>query len=215
VEGSIMGFANWYDEHIVPRFIKCACSAESIMDLRKQVVPLASGAVFEIGCGGGINQQLYDPAHITSYSGLDPSAKGLDFARAEAAKKGWQADIRQGEGESLPFGDASFDTAVCTFTMCSVRDQVRVLSELRRILRPEGRLLYAEHGRSPDVKVAKWQDRIDPLWSRIAGGCHITRPVAAAVKAAGFAGEPAGARYNDGMPRWAGWVEWGVAVKAG
>jgi ubiquinone/menaquinone biosynthesis C-methylase UbiE len=209
-----VGFAKWYDDHIVPRFIKCACSAESIMDLRKQVVPLASGAVFEIGCGGGINQQLYDPARISSYAGLDPSAKGLDYARAEAARKGWQVDIRQGEGEALPFADASFDTAVCTFTMCSVADQTQTLKELRRVLKPGGRLLYAEHGRAPDPAVAKWQDRIDPLWSKLAGGCHITRPVTSAVTAAGFSAEPIGQHYTEKMPRWAAWMEWGVAVKA-
>ncbi len=209
-----MGFANWYDEHIVPRFIKCACSAESIMDLRKQVVPLASGAVFEIGCGGGINQQLYDSARISSYAGLDPSAKGLEYARAEAAKKGWKADIRQGEGEALPFADGSFDTAVCTFTMCSVADQTRTLSELRRVLKPGGRLLYAEHGRAPDAPVAKWQERIDPVWSKLMGGCHIIRPVTSAVAAAGFTAEPLGQRYTPKMPRWASWMEWGVAVRA-
>ena len=210
-----MGFANWYDDHVVPRFIKCACSAESIMDLRKQVVPLARGAVFEIGCGGGINQQLYDPAQVSSYAGLDPSAKGLDYARAEAAKKGWAADIRQGTGEALPFVDASFDSAVCTFTMCSVADQAQVLAELRRVLRPGGRLLYAEHGRAPDAPVAKWQDRIDPLWSKLMGGCHITRPVTAAIAAAGFTAEPLGRQYSPKRPRWAAWMEWGVAVKAG
>lgn len=210
-----MGFASWYDEHVVPRFIKCACSADAIMDLRRHVVPLARGDVFEIGCGGGINQALYDPAQIGSYAGLDPSAKGLDYARAEAAKKGWAADIRQGAGEALPFADESFDTVVCTFTLCSVADQAQTLKELRRVLRPGGRLLYAEHGRAPDPGVAKWQDRIDPIWSKLAGGCHITRPISAAVQAAGFAGEAAGKRYNKGMPRWAGWVEWGEGVKAG
>ena len=83
-----MGFANWYDEHVVPRLIRCACSGPAIMKLREQVVPLASGAVFELGCGGGLNQRFYDPARISSYAGVDPSAKGLEFARAEAERKG-------------------------------------------------------------------------------------------------------------------------------
>jgi ubiquinone/menaquinone biosynthesis C-methylase UbiE len=210
-----MGFAKWYDEHIVPRFIKCACSAESIMALREQVVPLASGSVFEIGCGGGINQRYYDPARVSAYAGMDPSAKGLDYAREAAAAKGWQADIRAGFGEAVPFGDAAFDTVVCTFTMCSVQDQMQTLKELRRVLKPGGQLLFAEHGRAPDADVAKWQDRIDPVWSRISGGCHIVRPVSGAVAATGFAVEPIGKRYTPKMPRWAAWMEWGVAVKAG
>lgn len=209
-----MGFGSWYEDHIVPRFIQCACSAPGIMKLREQVVPLASGAVFEIGCGGGINQPFYDRAKVTSFAGMDPSAKGLDYARAAAAERGWAADIRAGVGEAIPFDDASFDSVVCTFTLCSVSDQAQTLKELRRILKPGGQLLYAEHGRAPDAGVRKWQDRIEPLWKRLAGGCHLTRPVNGAVDAAGFAVHGMGERYTPKVPRWAGWMEWGEAVKA-
>ncbi len=118
-------------------------------------------------------------------------------------------------GEAIPFGDGEFDTVVCTFTLCSVGDQARTLEELRRILKPGGRLLYAEHGRAPDAGVQKWQDRIEPVWKRLAGGCHLTRPVTAAIAAAGFQAHEAGERYTPKMPRWAGWMEWGEAVKAG
>jgi ubiquinone/menaquinone biosynthesis C-methylase UbiE len=209
-----MGFASWYDEHVVPRFIKCACSAPAVMALREKVVPLASGSVFEIGCGGGINQVLYDAARITSYSGMDPSAKGLEFARRAAAAKGWQADIRQGFGEAIPFPDASFDCVVCTFTLCSVGDQAQTLSELRRILKPGGRLLFGEHGRAPDASVQKWQDRIEPVWKRLAGGCHLTRPVTSAIEAAGFRSTSHGERYAPQTPKFAGWMEWGEAIRA-
>lgn len=209
-----MGFATWYDEHVVPRIIRCACSSPAIMKLREKVVPLASGRVFEIGCGGGINQQFYDPAQISGFSGMDPSIKGLDFARAAATNKGWQADIRQGFGEAIPFEDASFDSVVCTFTLCSVTDQAQTLAELRRILKPGGQLLYAEHGRAPDAGVAKWQDRIEPVWKKIAGGCHLTRPVTSAVKRSGFTVMTQGERYAPKTPRFAGWVEWGQAHKA-
>lgn len=210
-----MGLAQWYDEHIVPRFIQCACASPAIAALREKVVPLASGAVFEIGCGGGMNQPYYDPARITSFAGMDPSAKGLDYAREAVASKGWTADVRQGFGEAIPFDDASFDTVVCTFTLCSVADQAQTLKELRRILKPGGRLLYAEHGKAPDAAVQKWQDRIEPVWKRLAGGCHLTRPVTAAIAAGGFETHEAGERYTPKMPRWAGWMEWGEAVKAG
>lgn len=210
-----MGFANWYDEHVVPRFIKCACSAPAIMALREKVVPLAAGRVFEIGCGGGINQAFYDPLRISSYAGMDPSAKGLDFARAAAAEKGWQADIRHGFGEAIPFADESFDCVVCTFTLCSVGDQAQTLKELRRILRPGGSLLYAEHGRAPDPSVQKWQDRIEPLWKKLAGGCHLTRPVINAIAGAGFADLTHDQRYAPATPRFAGWIEWGEAVRTG
>lgn len=210
-----MGFAKWYDEHVVPRFIQCACSSPAIMKMREKVVPLATGKVFEIGCGGGINQPFYDPAKVTSFAGMDPSAKGLDYARAAATRRGWQTDIRQGFGEAIPFADDSFDTVVCTFTLCSVCDQAQTLRELRRILKPGGRLLYAEHGRAPDPGVQKWQNRIEPLWKRLAGGCHLTRPISSAVAAQGFAMNVLGQRYAPGMPRFAGWLEWGEAVKSG
>ena len=201
----------WYDERVVPRLIKCACSSPAIMQLRQQVVPLASGAVFELGCGGGINQQLYDPARVTSYAGMDPSAKGRDYARAAAQNAGRVAEICGGLGEAIPYGDASFDCVVCTFTLCSVDDAGQVLRELRRVLKPGGRLLYAEHGRAPDAGVAKWQNQIEPVWKRFAGGCHLTRPIGSAIATGGFDVTALGARYAPKTPRFAGWMEWGEA----
>jgi len=210
-----VGLANWYDEHIVPRFIKCACSAPAIMRLREAVVPLASGRVFEIGCGGGINQQFYDPARVTGFAGMDPSAKGLEFTRAAVAGKGWEADVRRGFGEAIPFEDASFDCVVCTFTLCSVGSQEQTLAELRRILKPGGRLLYAEHGQAPDPAVQKWQRRIEPVWKRLALGCHLTRPIGAPIAQAGFSLNVLGQRFAPGTPRFAGWMEWGEAQRIG
>jgi len=210
-----MGFASWWDAHAVPRLIKIACSSPQIMKLRSNVVPLASGDVFEIGCGGGINQQFYNADAITKYAGIDPGGKLLEYTRAEAEKKGWQADIRDGIGEAIPFDDESFDTAVCTYTMCSVQDQAKVVQEMRRILRPGGRLLFLEHGRAPDASVAKWQDRIEPIWKPIGGGCHLTRPITSAVKDGGFEVEELGALYAPKTPRPMGWMEWGVGFKAG
>lgn len=208
-----MGLKAFWDAHVVPRMIKCACASENIMELRAGVVPRAQGRVFEIGCGGGLNQQFYDPARVTGFAGIDPSDKLLDYAREAAARKGWKADIRQGVGEDIPFGDETFDTAVCTFTLCSVDDPAKVLSELRRILKPEGTLLFLEHGRSPEASVARWQQRIEPVWKPLMGGCHLARAVTAPVLAAGFQVEHPGHQYMERMPKWASWMEWGTAVK--
>jgi SAM-dependent methyltransferase len=207
-----MGLGAFWDRHMVPRIIRTCCGAPGIMDLRAQLVPRARGDVFEIGCGGGLNQQFYDAPAIASFAGIDPSAKLLEFAREEAARKGWAADIRAGVGEDIPFASASFDTVVCTYTLCSVKDQRQVLGELKRILRPGGTLLFLEHGRAPDTPVQRWQDRIEPLWKPIAGGCHLTRPVTASVREAGFAVQPLGQAYMPKAPRWAGWMEWGAAT---
>lgn len=210
-----MGLGSWYERTIMPKLISCACSQGQVMKRRAAVVPKARGDVFELGCGGGINQEFYDRSAVTSYAGIDPHEALLEGARAAAQTKGWPADIRSGVGESIPFPDSFFDTVVCTFTLCSVQDPGRVLSELRRILRPGGQTLFLEHGRAPDATVAKWQDRIEPLWKPMAGGCHLTRPITSAVSASGFEVEPVGEGYTPGAPRFAGWMEWGVARKVG
>lgn len=208
-----MGLAGWWNERIVPRFIRCACSSPVIMELREQVVPLARGAVFEIGCGGGINQQFYDRRRITRFAGMDPSRKGLDYARAALCAAGVEGELKPGFGEAIPFADECFDTAVCTFTLCSVESQAQTLAELWRILKPGGRLLFAEHGRAPDASVQKWQGRIEPVWKPLAGGCHLTRPIAGPIAAAGFEVNGFGQGYAPRTPRLLGWMEWGEAVK--
>jgi ubiquinone/menaquinone biosynthesis C-methylase UbiE len=208
-----MGLTAWYEANIMPRLITCACSQGQVMKRRAAVVPRARGDVFELGCGGGINHAFYDPAAITSYAGIDPHEGLLDGARAAAREKGWAADLRAGRGEAIPFADASFDSVVCTFTLCSVDDPAQVMAELRRILRPGGQMLFCEHGRAPDVDVRGWQERIEPVWKRLAGGCHLTRPIASALAGAGFAVETLGEGYTPKAPRFAGWMEWGVARK--
>ncbi|WP_338465880.1 class I SAM-dependent methyltransferase [Novosphingobium sp. ZN18A2] len=210
-----MGLKTWYDDHIVPRLITCACCTPAIMDLREKVIPLASGNVFELGCGGGINQRFYDRRKVSAFSGIDPTRKLLDYAQEQARKKGWDADIREGKGEAIPFGDDTFDTVVCTYTLCSVDDPVRVLSEMRRILKSGGQFLFLEHGLSPDHRVEKWQRRIEPVWKRLAGGCHLTRSVGGAVIDGGFVLEDHECTYAPKAPKWAGWMEWGVGRKSG
>jgi ubiquinone/menaquinone biosynthesis C-methylase UbiE len=210
-----MGIGSWYEDKIMPRLITCACSQGQVMKRRAAVVPLARGDIFELGCGGGINQRFYDPSAITFYAGIDPHQGLLEQARAAARTKGWRADIRQGWGEAIPFPDEGFDTVVCTFTLCSVEVPRQVLRELRRILRPGGSALFLEHGRAPDAGVARWQGRIEPVWKRLAGGCHLTRPISTAFAEAGFAVETFGQGYTLKAPRFAGWMEWGAARKAG
>jgi ubiquinone/menaquinone biosynthesis C-methylase UbiE len=210
-----MGLRNWYEEKLLSKFITAACGQEEIAALRQQVVPLAEGRVFELGCGGGLNQRHYDRSRVTSFAGIDPNHALLDGARARAAEQGWDADIRAGVGEAIPFEDEAFDTVVCTYTLCSVGDHARVMAEMRRVLKPGGRLLFLEHGKAPDAGLATWQRRIEPVWKRVMGNCHLTREVGSALRGAGFAVEPIGQEYFAGMPRWAGWMEWGSARRQG
>lgn len=206
--------ASWWERHGVPRLIKCACSQGQIMKVRSQVVPNASGDVLELGCGGGINMEFYDPTRITGFTGLDPSPELLAMSRAAAQARGMDADIRGGVGEAMPFADARFDTVVTTFTLCSVADQAAVLAEIRRVLKPGGTALFLEHGAAPDAGVAKWQRRVEPVWKRIGGNCHLTRPISDAYARAGFAVDRQAAAYIPKTPRPFGWYEYGAARPA-
>jgi SAM-dependent methyltransferase len=199
----------WWERVMVPKVIGCACAQPQIMKARSRVVPDAEGDVLELGCGGGINMEFYDPSRIKSFAGLDPSPRLLDASRAAAQAKGMTADIRAGIGEAMPFEDAQFDTVVVTFTLCSVHDQMQTLSEMRRVLRPGGKALFLEHGLSPDANVEKWQRRIEPIWKPIAGGCNLTRPITKAYEAAGFKLVSGDKGYTPKTPRPLGWIEWG------
>lgn len=204
--------ASWWDRVMVPKLIGCACSQPQIMKARSRIVPQASGDILELGCGGGINMAFYDPAKITSFAGLDPSPALLERSREAAHARGLTADIRGGVGEAMPFASESFDTLLVTFTLCSVDSQAQVLSEMRRVLRPGGKVLFIEHGRAPDASVQKWQRRIEPVWKRIGGNCHLTRDIGDAYEKAGFAIAASEKRYMPKTPRPFGWVESGEAT---
>jgi SAM-dependent methyltransferase len=201
----------WWDRVMVPKLICACCGQPEIMDVRRNVVPDADGDVLELGCGGGLNLQLVEPGRINSYAGLDPSARLLNASRASAQARGLSADIKAGIGEAMPYNDASFDTVLVTFTLCSVESQTQTLAEIKRVLRPDGKVLFAEHGCAPDAKVARWQSRIEPIWKRIGGNCHLTRAVTGGYEAAGFKLARGGKQYMEKAPKPFGWVEWGEA----
>lgn len=204
-----MGF---YERTILPPLLKCACSAPPIAKQRAKIVPHARGRVLELGVGMGLNLAFYDPSEVESVTGVDPAPELRAIALAAPRPEGLDVDVESGTAEDLPFGDGVFDDVVCTYTLCSVADPARALSEARRVLKPGGRLLFCEHGLSPEDGVAKWQRRIDPLWSRLFGGCHITRPVAETITAAGFDLDRHETMYLPKTPKIAGWNEWGVAL---
>lgn len=205
---------SFYDRHIMPRLIGCACASKPIMKQRAKVVPKAEGRVLELGVGGGLNLAFYDPGKVESVTGVDPSLELRDRAMAAPRADGLKVEINEGVAESLPFEDASFDSVVCTFTLCSVHSPKQALAEAKRVLKPGGRFLFSEHGRSPDAGVAKWQDRINPMWKAIAGGCHLTRPVTSSIAEAGFVVAEAQRMYLPGTPKILGWAEWGEARPA-
>jgi ubiquinone/menaquinone biosynthesis C-methylase UbiE len=202
---------SFYDRHVLPRLIGCACGAGPIRRQRAKVVPRAEGRVLELGIGGGLNLAFYDPDRVESVTGVDPSEGLRRQAEAALRAPNLKVDILAGEAEALPFDDLSFDSVVCTFTLCSVHTPTAVLAEARRVLKPAGAFLYCEHGLSPDPKVERWQRRIEPVWTPLAGGCHLTRPVTASIEAAGFRILDVQTMYLPKTPRALGWCEWGAA----
>jgi len=203
-----------YDRYVVPWLLNCVCSASPIAHQRAKVVPGARGRVLELGMGSGLNLPFYDPAKVSLVQAVEPSKEARRRAMAAAALSGLKVELIDGRAEALPYEAAAFDTVVCTFTLCSVQNPAAALAEARRVLKPEGRLLFCEHGLAPDEGVVKWQRRIEPVWKAIAGGCHLTRPVASSIGAAGFRVETCETMYLPGTPHWAGWNEWGSATPA-
>lgn len=203
-----MGF---YDRHILPHLIDCTCGMGEVMKARSQIVPRARGKVLEIGIGSGLNLEFYDPAKVQHIFGVDPSAEMQRKARRRAAAIRIPVDTVPLVIEQIGADDASFDTVVCTFTLCTIPDPVPALVEMRRVLKPGGELLFCEHGLAPDAGVRRWQQRLTPLWKPMAGGCHLDRDIPELIAAGGFEIVELDARYLPG-PKPMTYVYSGVAV---
>lgn len=201
---------NWYERHVLPYVIDLACAAPHLRELREQVVPQASGRVLEIGIGTGRNLRFYDLARIYALVGVEPSLRmhRLTLRRSRAAGVGVR--LVGLSAQSLPVADASFDTVVSTFTLCSIPDPVAALREVRRVLAAGGKLLFAEHGRAPDADIAARQQRISGWWSKAFGGCQLDRDIPALLRQAGFRPNLQ-QRYLRG-PRFVSYHYWGEAV---
>ena len=177
-----MGF---YGRHVLPCLLHAAMHQEVLLPYRTRVAGAAEGRVLEIGIGSGLNLPLYGAA-VAEVVGVDPSRALLSRAAAAAAQCQAPVTLIEGSAEALACEDGSFDCVVTTWSLCTIPDAGRALAEVRRVLRPGGALLFVEHGRAPEPVVARWQDRLDPIWTRIAGGCHLNRPMDTLLRDAGF-----------------------------
>ncbi|MEO6698456.1 MAG: class I SAM-dependent methyltransferase [Paraperlucidibaca sp.] len=178
-----MGF---YDKHILPHLINCACGLPAMMGQRAKLIPLAKGRVLELGIGTGLNLSFYDATKVTGIVGVDPATEMHKKANARAAKIAIAVETVALELQQIAAEDDSFDTAVTTFTLCTIPDAIAALHEVRRVLKPGGELLFCEHGLSPDASVHAWQQRLTPIWKPLAGGCHLDRDIPAIIEAGGF-----------------------------
>jgi SAM-dependent methyltransferase len=172
-----------YHEHIVPHLVNLAMRNRLLGPYRQRIVGLAEGRVLEIGLGSGLNLPFYTN-RVKEVLGLEPHPKLLQIASEQSAPV--SAKLIEGSAESIPLDTGSIDTVVTTWTLCSIPDIVAALGEIRRILKPTGQLLFVEHGLAPEEKVRKWQHRLTPIWKRLAGGCHLDRPIADLVRDSGF-----------------------------
>ncbi len=174
-----------YQNYVVPCLTHLAMRQQELLPFRRRVVGAAEGRVLEIGAGSGLNFAHYGAA-VTSVIGLEPSAELLRMARPRAAAAPVPVSLLDASAEAIPLDTGSIGTVVTTWTMCTIPDAARALAEMRRVLRPGGALLFVEHGRAPEAGVARWQDRLDPLWSRLAGGCHLNRKIDDLIATSGF-----------------------------
>ena len=205
-----MGF---YDRQILPLLIDTVCSQQAVSDMREKIVPLAAGVVLEVGMGSGLNLGLYNPQHVDFVWGLEPSAGMRRRAQKNLAASDIEVRWLDLPGEQIPLDDNSVDTVLLTYTLCTIPDWQSALRQMHRVLKPEGKLLFCEHGRAPETGVARWQNRITPVWKKIAGGCHLNRPIAELIEQCRFRITRLENQYMDDAPRFAGYMYIGEAVK--
>jgi SAM-dependent methyltransferase len=167
---------SFYENKILPHLLNLAMQQKDLAAYRQRVVPAAHGRVLEIGIGSGLNLPFYTAA-VDQVIGLDPSLPLLEMARRHARDGGVPVALLQASAEAIPLDDASVDTVLTTWTLCSIPDVRAALAEMRRVLKPGGSFLFVEHGRAPEQGVARWQNRLTPVWRPISGGCHLNRPI--------------------------------------
>jgi ubiquinone/menaquinone biosynthesis C-methylase UbiE len=199
--------------HVLPHLIEKAGRSHAILEARRRWIPRAHGEVLEIGVGSGLNLAFYDPDRVRKLTAIDPSSPLLERASARVRDARVPIELVRGSAEALPFADHSFDSIVMTYTLCSIDDPLRALAELRRVLRPDGELLFVEHGLAREESTRRWQRRLTPLWKRVAGGCHLDRDTGAMLQEAGFRSADMTVAPGDG-PRWLGFTYQGTAHPA-
>ena len=175
-----------YETVILPGIIHWVCSHNDLSKQREKVVPHAKGNVLEVGIGSGLNLPFYDPAKVDKIWGVDPSMRLRRMARKKAVGLPFDVDFIGLSGEEIPLDNKSADTVLVTYTLCSIRDVQKALTEMNRVLKPGGELIFCEHGSAPDAYIRKWQKRIDPAWTRISGGCHLDRRITDLIEEGGF-----------------------------
>jgi SAM-dependent methyltransferase len=203
-----MGF---YEGRVLPRVLNVACGTKMVQPLRRQVCDGLAGDVVEIGFGSGLNIPFY-PAAVTRIAAVEPSDLGWQLASQRLTAASVPVQRSGLDGQSLPFGDDSYDAALSTWTLCTIPDAAAALREVRRVLKPGGTLHFLEHGLAPDENVRRWQRHLNPVQQRVFGGCNVTRSIVDLMTAAGFTINELDVFYQKGTPKFTGADSLGTAV---
>jgi ubiquinone/menaquinone biosynthesis C-methylase UbiE len=200
----------WYEERVLPRFINLACATKPTRKQREKIVPLARGDVLEVGIGSGLNLPYYEQDKIRKIWGLEPSEGMRRLAEKKLVDSTLDLEFIDLPGEEIPLEDNSVDTVVVTYTLCTIPDAGKALEGMRRVLKKDGCLLFTEHGQAPDEDVRRWQRRLNPAWSFVAGGCNMNRDIPKLITDAGFRLDNDERMYIPG-PRVLSYNYWGRA----
>ena len=180
------------------------------MKQRAKIVPLADGNVLELGVGSGLNFPFYDPSKVAHFIALDPSEELLSMAKGKMNGQKIPVDYVNGHAEQIPLADHSVDTIVFTYTLCTIVDPSSAFAEMRKVLKPGGKLLFCEHGKAPDLAVQRWQNRLNPIWKRFAGGCNLNRNIPQMLEEGGFSISQMERMYIPGV-KFFSYNYWGAA----
>ncbi len=203
-----------YERFILPRLVTCACASRPLQRRRPDVIAQARGVVVEMGFGAGANLPFYDARAVSRIYAVEPSREMLALRRSLRRTDIAVEEVARG-AEATGLAGALADSVVITFALCTIPDPAAALAEARRLLKPSGRLLFLEHGLAPDAAIARQQRFLEPVWRRLAGGCHLTRDPVGLIEGAGFLCEQVEQRYLPRTPRFAGYASWGAAAPAG
>jgi ubiquinone/menaquinone biosynthesis C-methylase UbiE len=201
-----------YEKYILPRLLDFCCGMEGFQNKRSQVVPLAYGRIVEIGIGSGLNFDHYNFNKINEVIGVDPAVSSVAIAKSRASKFNSKISFIESSAESIDLKSLSFDCVVIGYSLCTIPHPLKALAEAHRLLKPNGSLLFMEHGLAPEVKIQKWQHRLTPGWKKICGGCHLNRNIEELIQNSGFQFKELKKKYIKG-PKIAAFQYYGEALK--